>query len=388
MLDPAFLHPHSSLCLSSLFVPRPATLPDRHAFRTTFHLPLRRNRVRAHTERILAMTRPPSVLASSMDAPYLYFCYGSNLSREKLRTRGESGLPPIEFTSIWIGRLTDWQLCFDLRAAPPVEPVMGSIRRKAGDEVYGLVYELKSRSCWEKLLKSEGVTTRPERDSYWVVEVEVECYRPDRPEERVVRKVRTLTTNERYKVGKVLEDSVRPSRRYLNILITGAECEGLPVEYVERLRRIQVARRWERSPLLIVTTLAIPIIFMMRRWNLGMFVVPLSKAGMCLYARHERIMLRKRRRVWESVELVSVRLALFGMYVVWAGLTLVACLMNKRMRASVKRIHVLLKGKEQSEQKGKQQEVVVPRRKVVEGVSAVEKGVEGVTTVEKNVERA
>lgn len=378
MSIPAFLHAQPSRCLSSHFVPHLASLTDRRPLVfTASHLPFYRNRVCDNTNHIKTMLHPPPMPAFDMDGPYLYFSYGSNLSREKLRTRGEAKLPPIQFTRTWIGRLTDWQLCFDLRGAPPVEPAMGSIRRKPGDEVYGLVYELKTRSCWEKLLQSEGVTTRPERDSYWVIEVEVECYERDRPEERVLRKVRTLMTNERHKVGKNIEDSVKPSRRYVNILITGAECEGLPVEYVERLRRIEVARRWKQSPLLVIMTLAIPMIFMMRRWNLWRFVIVVSRLGMWLYARHERIMLKKERGVWEGMELISVRLALFGLYLMWAGMTMVMYLVNKRTRGTIKRINVLLKEEVQDGQKAKKQQVVVARKKVVEGVATVEKGVEG-----------
>lgn len=306
------------------------------------------------------------------DGPYLYFSYGSNLSREKLRTRGLSNGVPIEFTRTWIGHLTDWQLCFDLLGAPPVEPVMGSIRRAVGDEVYGLVYELKTRECWEKLLNSEGVTSRPEYDSYRVVEVEVECYERGRPEERVMRKVKTFTTNDRYKVWRKVESNMKPSRRYLDILITGAECEGLPREYIEQLKGIRVARRWSRSPLLWIMTMAIPMVFMMRRWNVSWLVIPVTRGGMRLYARHEKIM-DSERGIREHVQLTIVRGLLFALYAVFALMTVVMCLVNKRTRATVKRVSVLLKkGAEQNKQEAK--ETVARQAEKIQVVKAVEKG--------------
>lgn len=207
----------------------------------------------------------PRVPLEATQEGYLYFCYGSNLDREKFANRVDKNDTPIEYDRTWIGRLKDWRLCFDLLGAPPVEPVMAGIRPKSGHEVYGLVYRLKSKECWKKLLKSEGVTENEEWDSYWVVEVEVECFSGSVEEGKgVMKRVRTLVTNPRYRVEEEVEHWVRPSRRYLGLVVGGAEKEGLPEGYVDKVRESGGARGWDRGRAIMV--MGIPVMFMSRRW--------------------------------------------------------------------------------------------------------------------------
>lgn len=277
---------------------------------------------------------------------YLYFCYGSNMSREKLRNRGASDTAPINYDNVWVGRLRDWQLCFDLPGAPPSEPAMGSIQEATGDEVYGLVYRLRSEECWKKLLTSEGVTETPDCDGYHVIDVDVECYCADTPTEKTLLKVKTLRTNPKNKLSRTLQEDVRPSQRYMNILIDGAEREGLPKPYIERLRSIKVARKWPLSPLVVVMNFVIPLAFIARRMKMRSIVAPLKTLGVYLYAKHEEIVAEgKQNRVQKGrlLLLTSAMFVLYGIYVIPAILLFMfsakARMYNRRLMALVNAPH-------------------------------------------------
>lgn len=205
--------------------------------------------------------------------------------RAKLASRGPASAPPISFTQVFAARLRGWQLCFDLYGAPPQEPAMASIQREPGDRVHGVVYRMRSPACWEKLLRSEGVTEPlGPFDSYHVVPVTVECLVEGR---YVDMQVMTLVTNPRFRLRRAVQGLVRPSRRYVDILIAGATQEGLPEDYVKRLENTAVARQWEPSVLLYIMMLSIPLVFLSRKRSTRLLTHPLSSAGMRLYAMHE-----------------------------------------------------------------------------------------------------
>lgn len=273
---------------------------------------------------------------------YLYFCYGSNMSREKLRTRGDSGSESINYDDVWVARLLDWQLCFDMRGAPPTEPAMGSIQEAPADEVYGLVYRLRSEQCWKKLLASEGVTENPTRDSYHVIDVEVECYLPDTAAEKRLMKVRTLMTNPRHKLSRALQKDVRPSQRYMNILIEGAQSELLPKAYVERLRNIKVARKWPESPLRMLMNFVIPLAFISRRMQLRFIIVPLYTLGVFLYAKHEEIVTEGKLNRSREARLLILRSAMFILYGIYAIPAMLLLMFSPKARMFNRRLMTLL----------------------------------------------
>lgn len=260
-----------------------------------------------------------------------YFSYGSNMSKEKLKTRGDQSLPPISFTDSYVGRIPDWQLCFNLRGAPPFEPVMGSIRRKPGDEVYGIVYRICSRSCWEKLLRSEGIVKEQDgHQSYEVIEVDVECYKAGNSG-RTVRKAHTLITAPSHALSESTQ-GLYPSQRYMNLLISGAKEEGLPENYINRLEGTRVARKWGRSFLAMLMGIVIPLFFMFRRKKVGFLTKPISTIGFQLYAIHERYVLKERLSLVDRIGFYGSK---FGMYAVYSAYTIPALiwlLVNARSR--------------------------------------------------------
>ena len=287
-----------------------------------------------------------ALTAASMKSPeggYLYFCYGSNMSREKLRTRGAAGSGPIEYDSVEVGRLRDHRLCFDLRGAPPAEPCMGSIERAAGDEVYGLLYRLRTASSWGALLASEGVSNAPESDGYWVTDVRVEVAPASGGAPRTLA-ARTLMTNPGARVPRAQRGAVRPSQRYMRLLIGGAAREGLPAAYVARLRRVRTARAWAPGLLPAVMMFVVPLLFAARRLRAQRLVAPLSAAGGCLYAAHERLAETPRPGRAHAARVAGVRLALLLLYAAYALPTGVLLLLSPRTRMMARRMRGLVKG--------------------------------------------
>lgn len=289
-----------------------------------------------------SLTELLSPKMASEEGGYLYFCYGSNLSREKLRHRGGKDSPPIEYEQVWIGRLTGWQLCFDLRGAPPTEPCMGSIQQAPEDEVYGLVYRLRSEACWKKLLLSEGVTETPEKDSYHVIDVDVECYLADKPEDQNMMKVKTLMTNPRLRLLRSLQKDVRPSERYMKIMIDGATSEKLPKAYLERLKSIRVARKWQPSLLLWMMNFVIPLMFLTRRLRMRFITQPLGNLGVFLYAKHEGLVTEGKMNAAQKAQLMSLRFAMLFLYGVYAFPAMLLFLLSPRARAFKKQVSQVL----------------------------------------------
>lgn len=88
----------------------------------------------------------------------LYFSYGSNMSRDKMPTRGDQSTPPIEFVSVHAARLPDFRLTFDIRFMLPYEPVFASVETARGDETYGVVYKIKDEPSWPSCFAAKAWT--------------------------------------------------------------------------------------------------------------------------------------------------------------------------------------------------------------------------------------
>lgn len=323
----AFTHPHTTFPIN-----RP--------------LPRLTRRPRSRTHHTHPSTPSPAPFLNMSTAPppdhpnhslppggVLYFSYGSNMSREKLRNRGSDATPPIAFTSAQPARLADWSLSFNMRGAPPVEPAMGSIKPEPSSEVFGIAYRIEDEPSWQKLMITEGISSTPATDSYHVVDVNVECFEPDTPQVRVTRSAKTLKSNPRVTLEPSLEPYVRPSRRYVDLLIGGAESEGLPEPYIRQLKEIVVARRWTVSPLFAVMTIAIPALFIVRKMQMTFLTYPLRTYGVILYAQHERIMFCQKLRPVQRMQLWALRCLLFLLYALYVPPVMVLVLLHPKSRA-------------------------------------------------------
>jgi len=212
----------------------------------------------------------------------IYFCYGSNMNSDKLTGRG--GAMNENESSIWyseafVGRLPDWRLCFDMYAAPPSEPAMGSIERAEGEDVYGVCYKLGTRACWDNLLISEGGSEK----FYHTIDVEVE---------RVINGVatgemaraKTLITTWAYIIPQSCREYVRPSKRYMDIMIEGAKEHGLPQTYVRSLEDIKVSRKCKPSLATFEISLIQLLSYLANDLKKGWIYRPISFVGSYIFA--------------------------------------------------------------------------------------------------------
>lgn len=138
-----------------------------------------------------------------------YFAFGANMATATMRRRGV----PYQGTEPAV--LRDHRLVFDLRGLPLVEPGFASVSAAPGEEVHGVLYTLTPGDL-QRLHRTES-------PSY--AHVELDVYTADGQAHRA------WVYQTRSPRGAWL-----PSRRYLGLLIAGAEEHQLPARYRAQLR--------------------------------------------------------------------------------------------------------------------------------------------------------
>ncbi|KAL3422112.1 gliotoxin biosynthesis protein [Phlyctema vagabunda] len=171
------------------------------------------------------------------DSVVWYFAYGSNMLASVMSGRG------LNITAAYSAAVPSHMLNFDIFGIPYSEPAMASIsarpqyHEKCGQQepeqvaeidvpaVHGVLYRL-SRSDWFKLVRSEGAGT-----AYREIEVEVQLLQPVSLSVSV-KWVRTLVARYPFR------PNAAPSKRYLDIMVKGAEERDLPSQYLKFLKSI------------------------------------------------------------------------------------------------------------------------------------------------------
>jgi sulfite reductase (NADPH) flavoprotein alpha-component len=138
-----------------------------------------------------------------------YFAYGANLNPRVMHRRG------VTPETVQRARLAGYRLVFADVGVPVVEPAFATLELDAASEVHGVVYTFDAASM-ERLDAYEGGDN--ER-----LEVQVTC--------EGGTDVAAFTYRSR-----VRREGLRPSRRYLAVLVQGAEERGLDPDWIERLR--------------------------------------------------------------------------------------------------------------------------------------------------------
>lgn len=146
-----------------------------------------------------------------------YFAYGSNM--QSATFRGRRGIEPRRAVAV---RAPGWRLVLD---KPPLVSIGHSFANVVEDQqasVYGVAWEI-SVDDLTHLDFSEGV----QLGNYVRVEIDVEALEPGGE----VRRAFTLTSDKR-------GADLRPSTRYMGLLIEGALEHALPDDWVTMLRAI------------------------------------------------------------------------------------------------------------------------------------------------------
>lgn len=146
-----------------------------------------------------------------------YFAYGSNMQRATF-----SGRRAVLPKSAVAARVWGWRLVVDKPPLLPMRQSFANVVREPGGVVYGVLYEL-TEDDYAHVELTEAVPF----GNYDRVDVEAEALAGDVGPHLA----RTLTSGRR-------DPSLRPSTRYLGLMIEGALQHGLPTEWVARLRAI------------------------------------------------------------------------------------------------------------------------------------------------------
>lgn len=158
------------------------------------------------------------MLASRGVPSTLYFAYGSNMDVSTLRDRRG-----IAWTRATPALARGWRLHVDKPSLIGTGEGMATICPDAAAEVWGVLYEIATTD-YEHLELTEGVKI----DHYRRVEIDVLPRVWDSP----VVTATTLASDEH-------DPAIRPSMRYMRLLIAGAAEHGLPSEWIDELRRIE-----------------------------------------------------------------------------------------------------------------------------------------------------
>ncbi|CAJ1061853.1 gamma-glutamylcyclotransferase-like [Xyrichtys novacula] len=146
---------------------------------------------------------------------FLYFAYGSNLLKERLQLRNPSA------TVFCVAQLKDYKLVFGNYKGLASERWQGgvaTIEHSPGDEVWGVVWRMNT-SDLESLDSQENVTL----GAYSPAQLAVKAKGQD-------LSCRTYIMNSCVYAP--------PSPQYLQVIMMGAEQNGLPKDYQEKLRAI------------------------------------------------------------------------------------------------------------------------------------------------------
>lgn len=152
--------------------------------------------------------------------PVYYFAYGSNMDTATL-----GGRRGITLGLAGAGRAKGWRLALDKPSLLGNGEAVATIVEDPQAEVWGVLYEISPQD-FEHLSLTEGVLI----DHYRCVEVVVLVGSPWSDEERPMPAI-SLTSDLR-------DASLRPSRRYMNLLLRGAAEHGLPAAWIRMLEDV------------------------------------------------------------------------------------------------------------------------------------------------------
>ncbi|CAF1340868.1 unnamed protein product [Rotaria sp. Silwood1] len=178
---------------------------------------------------------------------YVYnFAYGANLQPKVLS--GRRKIQPIESIP---GILEGWQLMFDLRGIPAVEPCFGNIKENPDAEIHGVLHKMTSKE-FKHLLATEG-GSGVDKNGYIPKKVNVHAY-DGRIIEAYVLVVQQTSS-------AIFYHHALPSNRYIGLLRSGAihhKIHPLYIEYLQSLPSIE-----HKKPVMLLIIIEILILIML-----------------------------------------------------------------------------------------------------------------------------
>lgn len=172
---------------------------------------------------------------------YVYnFAYGANLHPDTLS--GRRKIRPLESIP---GVLEGWQLTFDLRGIPAVEPCFGNIKENPNSEVHGVLHKMTSKQ-FKHLMATEGGSGVDE-NGYIPYKVHVHAYDG--------RMIEAYALVVRQTSPAILCHHAIPSARYIGLLRNGAIHHKIHPLYIEYLQSLPSIRH--NKPIMILVIIEI-----------------------------------------------------------------------------------------------------------------------------------
>lgn len=191
-------------------------------------------------------TKSPS-LPAGLENAVPYFAYFSNMNPNKIGPMSRIPLRRFPILHSAVAILDNHRLVFNLPGLPP-EPANANIEPSRGSQVHGIVHWVK-RDEFQRLSLSEGV---PPEDSPLnalpdllkvgcTEQLTVSVRTGPSEEDSVDVRAKTFVFYGR-RTPKFIRNAIRPSRRYVQVAIDGAEFWGIDQSYVtDVLKKLETA---------------------------------------------------------------------------------------------------------------------------------------------------
>ncbi|CAF2854280.1 unnamed protein product [Rotaria sp. Silwood2] len=179
---------------------------------------------------------------------YVYnFAYGSNMHPNVLT--GRRKIHPVESIP---GVLEGWQLTFDFRGIPAVEPCFGNIKENPDAETHGVLHKMTSKE-FKHLMATEG-GSGVDANGYIPQKVNVYAY-----DGRIIEAYALVV---RQTSPAILYHHALPSNRYIGLLRSGATHHNIHPLYIEYLQSLpSIERNKPVMILVIIETLILITLF-------------------------------------------------------------------------------------------------------------------------------
>ena len=177
---------------------------------------------------------------------YVYnFAYGSNMEPNVLT--GRRKIQPIESIP---GVLEGWQLTFDLRGIPGIEPCFGNIRENSECEIHGVLHKMTNIQ-FKHLLETEG-GSGVDPDGYIPMKFNVCAY-----DGRIIEAYALVVQQNS---PAIVKHFILPSSRYIGLLKSGAKYHQIHPTYIQYLESLpSIERNIPITILVIIEILGITL---------------------------------------------------------------------------------------------------------------------------------